>query len=50
MTQQNNETRQMEVTTLGGGCFWCTEAVYNEIKGVIKTEPGYSGGIIENPT
>jgi len=39
-----------EIATLGGGCFWCTEAVFSELKGVEKTESGYSGGIIQNPT
>jgi len=38
----------IEVVTLGGGCFWCTEAVFNNIKGVLKVEPGYSGGRPEN--
>lgn len=33
-----------KVVTLGGGCFWCTEAVFNSIEGVLKVEPGYSGG------
>jgi peptide-methionine (S)-S-oxide reductase len=33
-----------EVVTLGGGCFWCTEAVFKSIEGVLKVEPGYSGG------
>jgi len=40
----------MEVATLGGGCFWCTEAVFSELKGVEKVESGYSGGTFPNPT
>lgn len=39
-----------EKVTLGGGCFWCTEAVYLELKGVIDVKPGYSGGHIKNPS
>ena len=41
---------QKEVATLGDGCFWCTEAVFNELKGVEKVDPGYSGGSTPNPT
>src|SRR6185436_13419861 len=41
---------KVEVTTLGAGCFWCVEAVYQEVKGVISVESGYSGGAVENPT
>ena len=40
----------MEVATLGGGCFWCLEAVYDELRGVEKVESGYSGGEVPNPT
>ncbi len=40
----------MEIATLGGGCFWCLEAVFNEIKGVINVESGYVGGRIPSPT
>ena len=36
--------------TLGGGCFWCTEAVFTQVKGVVKVVPGYSGGQTRNPT
>jgi peptide-methionine (S)-S-oxide reductase len=41
---------QSETATLGGGCFWCLEAVYLEMKGVLRVESGYMGGRIENPT
>jgi methionine-S-sulfoxide reductase len=39
-----------EVWTLGGGCFWCVEAIFLELKGVLKVESGYSGGTVRNPT
>ena len=39
-----------EVAILGGGCFWCTEAVYLEVNGVTKIESGYTGGAQPNPT
>ena len=39
-----------EIATLGGGCFWCLEAVYLEMKGVLKVESGYMGGNVVNPT
>ena len=40
----------IEIATLGNGCFWCTEAVFQLVKGVVKVESGYSGGNTENPT
>ena len=43
-----SETRQ--VATLASGCFWCTEAVFNELKGVEKVESGYSGGATASPS
>jgi len=41
---------KLQQATFGGGCFWCTEAVYQELKGVSKVTSGYSGGRKENPT
>lgn len=41
--------QKKETVTLGGGCFWCTEAVFLEMKGVKKVTPGFSGGHIKNP-
>lgn len=39
-----------ETATLAGGCFWCLEAVYDEVKGVLSVESGYSNGHVPNPT
>lgn len=39
----------IEQIVLGAGCFWCTEAAFQELQGVVKVEPGYSGGHTENP-
>lgn len=40
----------IEKATLAGGCFWCTEAIFQKLKGVTKVTSGYSGGTKENPT
>lgn len=40
----------MEKATFGSGCFWCVEAVFQQLKGVHTVKPGYSGGRIANPT
>ncbi len=48
--QAANNTDQLEMITLGGGCFWCIEAIFEELKGVNKVESGYSGGKTEHPT
>ncbi|MGE0018996.1 MAG: peptide-methionine (S)-S-oxide reductase MsrA [Draconibacterium sp.] len=42
--------KELEKATLGGGCFWCTEAVYLQLKGVVDVKPGYSGGHVKNPS
>ncbi|HSH02912.1 MAG TPA: peptide-methionine (S)-S-oxide reductase MsrA [Anaerolineae bacterium] len=47
MTQS---TGKFEVATLGGGCFWCVEAVYNDLIGVHSAISGYAGGHVDNPT
>lgn len=46
--QQSQET--METATLGGGCFWCLEAVFDDLKGVASVESGYMGGHLDAPT
>jgi peptide-methionine (S)-S-oxide reductase len=47
MRTKNNNS---EIATLGGGCFWCLEAIYTDLKGVEKVESGYSGGNKGNPS
>jgi len=40
----------LDTITLGAGCFWCVEAIYEQLKGVYKVESGYSGGHVKNPS
>jgi peptide-methionine (S)-S-oxide reductase len=40
----------LELATFGNGCFWCTEAIFQQLKGVTKVEPGYAGGHVTNPS
>ncbi len=54
-TQINNEDTNMQniktdTATFGSGCFWCTEAIFQQLNGVLKIESGYSGGARPNPT
>ena len=48
--QDSFKTDGLEVATLGGGCFWCIEAVFDELQGVSKVVSGYTGGATKNPT
>ena len=50
MAESNGGAGRRQVATLGSGCFWCTEAVFLEVRGVEKVESGYSGGQVANPT
>ena len=50
MSQLPSENKSLEVATLAGGCFWCTEAAFSIMKGVERVEPGYTGGSVPNPS
>jgi len=43
-------TTQYEIATLGAGCFWCVEAIFQDVQGVREVVSGYAGGTVENPT
>lgn len=49
-TQASTQSEHLEVATLGGGCFWCLEAVYDRLQGVVDVVSGYSGGWEKNPS
>lgn len=45
-----NNMDSLQIATFGTGCFWCSEAIFERLNGVVKVESGYSGGKVENPT
>lgn len=45
-----DQSVKLETATFAGGCFWCTEAIFKRIRGVIQVQSGYTGGSMENPT
>jgi peptide-methionine (S)-S-oxide reductase len=48
--QKNMNEKQLDTATFGAGCFWCVEAVYQQLEGVISVTSGYMGGQVKNPT
>lgn len=50
MNESASAPTKTDTATLGNGCFWCTEAVFQQLEGVVRVASGYSGGHVENPT
>lgn len=50
MFHKDNKLENIEIAVFGAGCFWCVEAIFNELKGVLKVTSGYTGGKTINPT
>lgn len=50
MSTSSSASETPAIIVFGGGCFWCTEAVFSELKGVVSVMPGYAGGNKDNPT
>jgi peptide-methionine (S)-S-oxide reductase len=49
-TDVDTAGKNLEIATFAGGCFWCVEAQYQQLEGVVKVESGYTGGTLKNPT
>ncbi|GAA0892028.1 peptide-methionine (S)-S-oxide reductase MsrA [Fulvivirga kasyanovii] len=50
MELQDQENSGLKRATLGAGCFWCVEAVFQQVEGIVSVESGYTGGKVKNPT
>ncbi len=50
LTQNTIAMNKLEFATFGNGCFWCTEAIFQQLEGVEKVESGYAGGAVKNPS
>jgi len=50
ITMNTENIEGLEFATFGNGCFWCTEAIFEQLEGVLKVESGYAGGKVKNPT
>lgn len=48
--ENSNKSNSFEEITLANGCFWCTEAVFKRVQGILSVEPGYSGGFLPDPS
>jgi peptide-methionine (S)-S-oxide reductase len=49
-TQTGEQASGLETATLGGGCFWCIEPIFDNLRGVVSVTPGYAGGHVANPS
>ena len=50
ITMDSTAQKNLELATFGNGCFWCTEAIFEQLEGVYKVEAGYAGGTVKNPS
>lgn len=50
MTSEQSQNPKAQLATFGSGCFWCSEAIFQNVEGVSKVESGYSGGTVKNPS